>query len=170
MSLTGPIDPWIRTLSTLIPNQLPTLNFALGDNADMLRDSVMRFASDEIAPRAADIDRDNDFPADLWRKMGELGILGVTVEDVDSIVSVGQAIVPIVVTPLPPSPAVPPPSPSPPCLPRSDIDIREHATVAYRSYRIAIRMIVRLCTDYADRGTPLWVLAFLRERVPSVKS
>ncbi len=65
----------------MISNQLPSLDFALGDSADMLRDSVMRFADDEIAPRAADIDKRNAFPDDLWRKMGELGILGVTVEE-----------------------------------------------------------------------------------------
>lgn len=65
----------------MIPNQLPSLNFALGDNADMLRDSVMRFASDEIAPLASDIDSNNEFPKALWRKMGDLGILGVTVEE-----------------------------------------------------------------------------------------
>ncbi len=65
----------------MIPNEYPTLNFDLGDNADMLRDSVRSFAADEIAPRAAAIDEDNDFPADLWGKMGDLGILGVTVEE-----------------------------------------------------------------------------------------
>jgi isovaleryl-CoA dehydrogenase len=65
----------------MIPNQLPSLNFELGDDADMLRDSVMRFAADEIAPLARGIDRDNAFPDDLWRKMGEIGILGVTVEE-----------------------------------------------------------------------------------------
>ncbi len=65
----------------MIPNQLPSLNFDLGDAADMLRDTVMRFASDEIAPRAEEIDRKNEFPSDLWRKMGNLGILGVTVEE-----------------------------------------------------------------------------------------
>jgi isovaleryl-CoA dehydrogenase len=65
----------------MIANQLPSLDFALGDDADMLRDSVMRFAGDEIAPRAADIDKRNAFPDDLWRKMGNLGILGVTVEE-----------------------------------------------------------------------------------------
>ncbi|BEV70631.1 MULTISPECIES: isovaleryl-CoA dehydrogenase [unclassified Paludibacterium] len=48
---------------------------------DMLRDSVRDFATQEIAPRAADIDRDNLFPADLWRKMGDLGLLGITVSE-----------------------------------------------------------------------------------------
>ena len=62
-------------------NRLPGLNFDLGEAADMLRDSVETFAADEIAPRAAAIDRDNDFPADLWRKMGDLGVLGITVEE-----------------------------------------------------------------------------------------
>jgi len=57
------------------------LNFDLGETADMLRGQVQAFAADEIAPRAADIDRDNAFPADLWRKMGALGVLGITVEE-----------------------------------------------------------------------------------------
>ncbi len=61
--------------------ELRTLDFKLGDTVDMLRDSVRAFASDEIAPRAASIDRDNVFPGDLWRKMGDLGLLGVTVEE-----------------------------------------------------------------------------------------
>lgn len=60
---------------------LPSLNFALGDTADMLREAVQEFAATEIAPRAADIDRDNAFPADLWEKFGALGLLGVTVEE-----------------------------------------------------------------------------------------
>jgi len=64
-----------------IPNQLPSLDFDLGETAEMLRDTVMRFAADEIAPRAADIDRDNEFPNELWPRMGELGILGITVEE-----------------------------------------------------------------------------------------
>jgi isovaleryl-CoA dehydrogenase len=59
----------------------PTLNFDLGETAEMLRDSVRSFAEAELAPRAADIDRDNDFPADMWRKMGDLGLLGITVEE-----------------------------------------------------------------------------------------
>ena len=57
------------------------LDFDLGEEIDMLRDSVRRFAEAEIAPRAAEIDRSNEFPADLWRKMGELGVLGLTVEE-----------------------------------------------------------------------------------------
>ena len=65
----------------MIPNDYPSLNFDLGETADMLRDSVRSFASDEVAPRAADIEKANDFPEDLWRKMGDLGVLGVTVEE-----------------------------------------------------------------------------------------
>ena len=59
----------------------PTLNFGLGDDINMLRDTVYQFASSEIRPRAAQIDRDNEFPKDLWRKFGELGLLGITVEE-----------------------------------------------------------------------------------------
>ena len=68
-------------MSASLLNRPPALNFDLGESADMLRSSVEAFAADEIAPRAAAIDRDNDFPADLWRKMGDLGVLGVTVEE-----------------------------------------------------------------------------------------
>jgi isovaleryl-CoA dehydrogenase len=64
-----------------LPNHLPGLNFDLGEAADMLRSTVEAFAADEIAPRAAAIDRDNAFPMDLWRKFGALGVLGITVEE-----------------------------------------------------------------------------------------
>ena len=62
-------------------NDFPSLDFDLGETADMLRGSVRGFAADEIAPRAAHIDESNDFPADLWRKMGNLGLLGVTADE-----------------------------------------------------------------------------------------
>ena len=63
------------------PSALPSLNFALGETLDLLRQTVTDFATREIAPRAAQIDQDNDFPADLWVKFGKLGLLGVTVEE-----------------------------------------------------------------------------------------
>jgi isovaleryl-CoA dehydrogenase len=58
-----------------------TLSFSLGEDIDMLRDTVSRFAADEIAPRAATIDEENLFPHDLWRKFGDLGVLGLTVSE-----------------------------------------------------------------------------------------
>src|SRR5437879_5762729 len=61
--------------------ELPGLRFALGEDIDMLRATVRGFARPELAPRAAAIDRSNQFPADLWRKLGALGLLGVTVEE-----------------------------------------------------------------------------------------
>ena len=64
-----------------ILNRLPGLDFDLGETADMLRDQVAAFSAAEIAPRAADIDKTNDFPADLWRKFGDLGVLGITVAE-----------------------------------------------------------------------------------------
>jgi isovaleryl-CoA dehydrogenase len=58
---------------------LPGLNFQLGEDIDALRDAVHEFAQIEIAPRAAAIDKNDQFPMDLWRKMGDLGVLGITV-------------------------------------------------------------------------------------------
>ena len=65
----------------MIPNAYPTLNFDLGETADMIRETVKNFAQNEIAPRAAEIDRTDKFPRDLLPKMGELGLLGITVEE-----------------------------------------------------------------------------------------
>ncbi len=62
-------------------SNLPGLNFQLGEDIDALRDAVHAFAEEEIAPRAAEIDRSDQFPMDLWRKMGELGVLGITVPE-----------------------------------------------------------------------------------------
>ncbi|MBI4207504.1 MAG: isovaleryl-CoA dehydrogenase [Betaproteobacteria bacterium] len=59
----------------------PSLEFGLGESLDLLRETVQSFAGREIAPRAADIDRINDFPHDLWRKLGDVGLLGITVEE-----------------------------------------------------------------------------------------
>ncbi|MDY4282867.1 isovaleryl-CoA dehydrogenase [Xanthomonas sp. LF06-19] len=60
---------------------MPSLNFELGEEVDLLRDSVAAFAAREIAPLAEQADRDNAFPAPLWRKLGEQGLLGLTVEE-----------------------------------------------------------------------------------------
>ena len=65
----------------MIPNQYPSLNFDLGETADLLRDSVRSFASDAIAPLAEEIDRNDRFPRHLWPLMGELGLHGITVEE-----------------------------------------------------------------------------------------
>ncbi len=57
------------------------MNFGLGETINALRDTVEQFSRKEIAPRAADIDRQNEFPMDLWRKFGDLGLLGMTVSE-----------------------------------------------------------------------------------------
>jgi isovaleryl-CoA dehydrogenase len=73
--MVGEIGP------TMIPNEYPTLNFDLGDTADMIRDSVRSFTSDNIAPLADEIDKTNKFPRELWPRLGQLGVLGITVEE-----------------------------------------------------------------------------------------
>ena len=65
----------------MIPNDYPSLNFNLGETADMLRDMVRSFTSDNIAPLADEVDRSNEFPRHLWPKLGELGLHGITVEE-----------------------------------------------------------------------------------------
>ena len=65
----------------MISNEMPGFNFDLGETADLLRDSVSAFTFNEIAPRAADIEAANDFPQDLWKKFGDIGVLGITVEE-----------------------------------------------------------------------------------------
>jgi len=65
----------------MISNDLPGLDFHLGETADMIRDTVRSFTADKIAPRAAEIDEKNEFPRDLWPQLGALGLLGITVEE-----------------------------------------------------------------------------------------
>jgi isovaleryl-CoA dehydrogenase len=65
----------------MIPNDYPSLNFNLGETADMMRDMVRSFTSDHIAPLADEVDKSNEFPRQLWPKLGELGLHGITVEE-----------------------------------------------------------------------------------------
>jgi isovaleryl-CoA dehydrogenase len=65
----------------MISNEFPALNFDLGETADQLRASVRGFTADEIAPIAAEIDKSNEFPRQLWTKLGDLGLHGITVEE-----------------------------------------------------------------------------------------
>ncbi|HSG62224.1 MAG TPA: isovaleryl-CoA dehydrogenase [Pseudomonadales bacterium] len=64
-----------------MPSKYKAMDFGLGEEIDMLRDTVHQFCQRELAPRAAQIDIDNDFPADMWRKLGDLGLLGITVSE-----------------------------------------------------------------------------------------
>ena len=65
----------------MIPNAHRMFNFDLGETADAIRETVHAFSQNEIAPRAAEIDRSNQFPRDLWPKIGSLGLHGITVEE-----------------------------------------------------------------------------------------
>jgi isovaleryl-CoA dehydrogenase len=65
----------------MIPNSLPGLDFGLGTDVDMLRETVSAFAQEQIAPNATEIDRANKFPRELWPQLGALGLLGITVEE-----------------------------------------------------------------------------------------
>jgi len=65
----------------MIPNSYPVLDFDLGDTVEMLRDTVRSFSSDNIAPLADEIDKSNTFPRHLWPELGQLGVLGITVEE-----------------------------------------------------------------------------------------
>jgi isovaleryl-CoA dehydrogenase len=65
----------------MIPNAMPPFDFGLGETADALRDQVQRFASQEVAPIAAELDKTDRFPRELWPKMGDLGLHGITVEE-----------------------------------------------------------------------------------------
>src|SRR6266446_1071260 len=65
----------------MIPNAMPPFDFGLGETADALREQVQRFASAEVAPIAAELDKTDRFPRELWPKMGELGLHGITVEE-----------------------------------------------------------------------------------------
>jgi isovaleryl-CoA dehydrogenase len=65
----------------LLSNSLPPFDFDIGETAEMLRESVASFAQLEVAPIAAEIDRNNEFPRSIWKKMGDMGLLGITVEE-----------------------------------------------------------------------------------------
>src|SRR5271170_189453 len=69
------------TERAMAPNSFPGLDFGLGSDIDMLRDTVQSFAQHKIAPLAAEIDRSNSFPRELWPQLGALGLLGITVEE-----------------------------------------------------------------------------------------
>ena len=64
-----------------MPNAPGAFNFDLGETADAIRETVRDFSANEIAPRAAEIDKTNQFPRDLWPRLGALGLHGITVEE-----------------------------------------------------------------------------------------
>ena len=65
----------------MLSNQYPMLDLGLGETAEQIRDAVRAFTNAEIAPLAAEIDRSDEFPRQLWPKLGELGLHGITVEE-----------------------------------------------------------------------------------------
>src|ERR1700674_5219476 len=65
----------------MIPNAMPPFDFGLGETANALRDQVQRFAAEEVAPIAAELDKTDRFPRELWPRMGALGLHGITVEE-----------------------------------------------------------------------------------------
>src|ERR1700744_2596279 len=65
----------------MVQNSIPGLDFGLGGDLDMLRDTVRAFSQNKIAPGADEIDRENKFPRALWPQLGERGLLGITVEE-----------------------------------------------------------------------------------------
>ncbi len=71
----------VLRLPAMIANHGPTMDFGLGEMADTIRETTARFGAERIAPLAAEIDVSNSFPRQLWPEMGELGLLGITVEE-----------------------------------------------------------------------------------------
>jgi isovaleryl-CoA dehydrogenase len=76
-----PVFPAAGWERAMVQNSFPGLDFGLGSDIDMLRDTVRAFAQNKIAPHAAEIDRANSFPRELWPQLGEIGLLGITVEE-----------------------------------------------------------------------------------------